>query len=159
MHFLGTFYMAAIPADARGPETSYPLNQCGKSYWVSGEKEKTVSDQRLSMNWIRNKCLCSAIASSSAEEPKTKEPKAKKQKIDKKHSDSRSILVRAFARRGDDFHFAEVEITLDSDGAFAVDYVAAKLLLKGTLYVGDIIWQAARFSLNLDYPPKESLLV
>lgn len=27
---------------------------------------------------------------------------------------------------------------LDSDGAFAVDYAAAKLLLKGTLYVSDI---------------------
>jgi hypothetical protein len=67
--------------------------------------------------------------SSSAEEPK-----AKKQKI---NSDGRSILVRAFARRGEEFHVAEAEITLDSDGAFAVDYVAAKLLLKGTLYVSE----------------------
>ena len=32
----------------------------------------------------------------------------------------------------------EAEITLDSDGAFAVDYVAAKLLLNGNLYVSDI---------------------
>jgi hypothetical protein len=60
------------------------------------------------------------------------ECKAKKQKINK------SILVRAFARRGDEVHVAEAEITLDSDGAFAVDYVAAKLLPKRTLYVGDI---------------------
>jgi hypothetical protein len=90
------------------------------------------------MNWIgKLSVFGSAIASSSAEEPKAKEPKAKKQKIDKKYSDSRSILVRAFARRGDDFHVAEAEIMLDSDGAFAVDYVAAKLLLKGTLYVSE----------------------
>ena len=47
-------------------------------------------------------------------------------------------MVRAFAGRGEELHVAEVEITLDSDGAFAVDYVAAKLLLKGTLYVSDI---------------------
>jgi hypothetical protein len=91
------------------------------------------------MNWIGNlRAFGSAIASSSAEEPKAKEPKAKKQRIDKKYSDSRSILVRAFSRRGDEFHVAEAEIKLDSDGAFAVDYVAAKLLLKGTLYVSDI---------------------
>ena len=75
----------------------------------------------------------SAIVSSSVEKCK-----AKKQKVNKKYSDGRSILVRAFARRGDEFHVAEAEITLDSDGAFAVDYVAAKLLLKGTLYVGGI---------------------
>ena len=103
---------------------------------------------------LKIQLLSSAIASFSAEEPK-----AKKQMINKKYSVGRSILVRAFAGRGEEFHVAEAEITLDSDGAFAVDYVAAKLLLKGTLYVGDIIWQAARFSLNLDYPPKESLLV
>jgi hypothetical protein len=50
---------------------------------------------------------------------------------------------------------------LDSDGAFAVDYVAAKLLLKKTLYVSDIltVWQAVRYSLDSDYSPKESLLV
>jgi hypothetical protein len=47
-------------------------------------------------------------------------------------------LVRAFAGRGEEFHVAEVEIRLASDGAFAVDYVAAKLLMKGTLYVSDI---------------------
>jgi hypothetical protein len=80
--------------------------------------------------------LGSAIASSSA-----KEPEAEKHKINKKHkkhSDSRSILVRAFTRRGEESHVAEAEITLDSDGAFGVDYVAAKLLLQGTLYVSDI---------------------
>jgi len=66
-----------------------------------------------------------------------KEPKEKKQKINKNYSDSRLILVRAFAGRGE-FHVAEAEITLDSDGAFAIDYVTAKLLLKGTLYVSDI---------------------
>ena len=32
----------------------------------------------------------------------------------------------------------EAEITLDSDGAFGIDYVSAKLLLQGTLYVSDI---------------------
>ena len=68
------------------------------------------------------------------------EPKAKKQKLNKKYSDGRSVLVRAFARRGEEFHVAEAEIILDSDGAFAVDYVAAKLLLKGTLYVSDILF-------------------
>jgi hypothetical protein len=31
-----------------------------------------------------------------------------------------------------------ISIPPDSDGAFAVDYVAAKLVLKGTLYVSDI---------------------
>jgi hypothetical protein len=89
------------------------------------------------------------------------EPKAKKQKINKKHSDSRPILVRAFAKRGEEFPMAEAEITLDSDGAFAVDYVAAKLLLMGTLYVSDILFgrQAVRYSLESDYSPKESLLV
>jgi hypothetical protein len=59
--------------------------------------------------------------------------------INKNYSDGRSILVRAFAGRGEEFHVAEAEITLGSDGAFAVDYVAAKLLLKGTLYVSDIL--------------------
>ena len=63
----------------------------------------------------------------SAEEPKAK-----------KINNSRSILVRAFAGRGEEFHIAEAEITLDSDGALSVDYIAAKLLLKGTLYVSDI---------------------
>ena len=86
------------------------------------------------------------------------EPKAKKQKINEKYSDSRSILVRAFAGRGEELHIAKAEIMLDSDGALAVDYVAAKLLLKGTLYVSDIIRQA-RYSLDPDYSPKESLLV
>jgi len=124
-----------------GTETGHPLNQCGRYHWRSGEKEKTVSDQRLSMNWIGKLSIFgSAIASTSAEEPKVKEPKAKKQRIDKKYSNSRSILVRAFARRGDEFHVAEAEITLDSDGAFAIDYVAAKLLLKGALYVSDILF-------------------
>jgi hypothetical protein len=42
MPLLGTFYMAAIPANA--------LNQCGRSHWGSGEKKKTVSDQRPPMN-------------------------------------------------------------------------------------------------------------
>ena len=64
--------------------------------------------------------------------PSAKEPKQKKQKI---NSDSRSILVWAFNRQGEEFHIVEAEIMLDSDGAFAVNYVAAKLLLKGTLYV------------------------
>jgi hypothetical protein len=68
----------------------------------------------------------------------SKEPKRKKQKINKKYSDGKSILVRAFERRGEEFHVAEAEITLDSDGAFAVDYVAAKLLLKGSFHVSDI---------------------
>ena len=67
-----------------------------------------------------------------------KEPKGKKQKINKEYGDGRSILVRAFDRRGEESHVAEAEIMLDSDGAFAVDYVAAKLLLNGTLYVSDI---------------------
>jgi hypothetical protein len=66
------------------------------------------------------------------------EPKAKKKNVNEKYSDGRSILVRAFAGRGEELHVAEAEITLDSDGAFAVDYVAAKLVLKGTLYVSDI---------------------
>jgi hypothetical protein len=81
----------------------------------------------------KTQLLCSAIASSSA-----KEPKAKKQKINKNYNDGRSILVRAFAGRGEEYHVAEAEIMLDSDGALAVNYVAAKLLLKGTLYVSDI---------------------
>jgi hypothetical protein len=68
-------------------------------------------------------------------------------------------LVRAFAGRGEEFHVAEAEITLNSDGAFAIDYVAAKLLLKGTLYVSDTVWQALRYSLDSDYSPKESLFV
>ena len=68
----------------------------------------------------------------------SKEPKRKRQKINKKHSDGKSILVRAFDRRGEEFHVAEAEIMLDSDGAFAVDYVAAKLRLKGTFYASDI---------------------
>jgi hypothetical protein len=124
--------MAAIPANTHRPETGYPLDQCGRSH--RGEKEKTVNVQRLTMN-SKTQLLCSAIASSSA-----KEPRAKKQKINKKNSDGdgRSILVRAFAGRGEEYHVAEAEITLDSDGALAVDYVAAKLLLKGTLYVSDI---------------------
>jgi hypothetical protein len=87
------------------------------------------------MNSKAQASLVSAIASSSS-----KEPKQKKQKINKKHSDSRSILVRAFDRRGEELHVAEAEITLDSDGAFAVDYIAAKLLLKGTFHVSDILF-------------------
>ena len=132
MPLFGAYYKTAIPANAHSPETSYPFDQCGRSRRGSGEKEKTVSDQRLSMN-SKTQFFGSAIASSSA-----KEPKAKKQKNDKKYSDGRSILVRAFAGRGEEFHVAEAEITLDTDGAFAVDYVASKLLLKGTLYVSDI---------------------
>jgi hypothetical protein len=83
----------------------------------------------------------SVFGSVKAEDPKgakVEDPKAKKQKIHKKYSDGKSILVRAFAGRGEEFHVAEAEITLNSDGAFAIDYVAAKLLLKGTLYVSDI---------------------
>lgn len=129
---LGASYKATIPANTRSPETGYPLDQCGRSHHGSGEKEKTVSDLRLSMN-SKIQLLGSTIASSSA-----KEPKAKKQKVNKKYNEGKSILVRAFAGRGEEFHVAEAEITLDSDGAFAVDYVAAKLLLKGTLYVSDI---------------------
>ena len=67
-----------------------------------------------------------------------KEPKGKKQKINKEYGDCESILVRAFDRRGEETHVAEADIMLNPDGAFAVDYVAAKLLLKGTLYVSDI---------------------
>jgi hypothetical protein len=93
----------------------------------NGKRSKTLSEFKNS-NFFG-----SDIASSSA-----KEPKEKKGKINKKYSDARTILVRAFNRRGEEFHVAEAEITLDSDGAFAVDYVAAKLLLKGTLYVSDI---------------------
>lgn len=67
-----------------------------------------------------------------------KELKGKKQNINKEYGDGRSILVRAFDRRGEESHVAEAEIMLDSDGAFAVDYLAAKLLLKGTFYVSNI---------------------
>ena len=99
-------------------------------YWRDRENSKqseALNDfQKLSF-------FGSAIASSA------QEPKAKKQKINEKCSDSKSILVWAFTRRGEEFHAAEVEITLDSDGAFAIKYVAAKLLLKGTLYVSDIL--------------------
>jgi hypothetical protein len=83
----------------------------------NGKRSKTLSEFKNS-NFFG-----SDIASSSA-----KEPKEKKGKINKKYSDARTILVRAFNRRGEEFHVAEAEITLDSDGAFAVDYVAAKLL-------------------------------
>ena len=134
MPLLGASYTDAIPANARSSETGYPLNQYGSFRRSSREKEKTVSDQWLSVNW-KTIFFGSAVASSSAEEPK-----AKKQKINKKDSEGRSILVRAFARRGEESHVAEAEITLDSDGAFAVDYVAAKLLLKGTFYVSDILF-------------------
>ena len=52
--------------------------------------------------------------------------KVKKQKTNNKHNDSRSILVRAFTGRGKESHIVEAEIMLDSDGAFAIDYVTAK---------------------------------
>jgi hypothetical protein len=108
------------------------IDQCRSSCCGSGKKEKTVGDQRLS-EFKNSNFFGSDIASSSA-----KEPKEKKQKINKKHSDGRTIVVRAFDRRGEEIHVAEAEITLDSDGAFAVDYVAAKLLLNGNLYVSDM---------------------
>ena len=66
--------------------------------------------------------------------------KVKKQKTNNKHNGGRSILVWAFTGRGKESHIAEAEITLDSDGAFAVNYVTAKLLLKGTLYVSDTLF-------------------
>ena len=99
-------------------------------YWRERENDKqseALNDfQKLSF-------FGSAIASLA------QEPKAKKQKINKKCSDSKSILVQSFARWGEEFHAAEAEIMLDSDGASAIEYVAAKLLLKGTLYVSDIL--------------------
>ena len=96
-----------------------------------GERE---NGKRLkSLNELNSSFFGSAIALSSA-----KGPNEKKQKINKKYSDGRSIVVQAFDRRGEEFHVAETEIMLDTDGAFAVDYVAAKLRLKGTFYVSDI---------------------
>ena len=47
MPLLGASHATAIPANARSPET---LDQCGRSRCGSGEKEKTVSNQRLSMD-------------------------------------------------------------------------------------------------------------
>ena len=47
MPLLGASHVAAIPANARSPET---LEQCGRSHCGSGEKEKMASDQRLSVN-------------------------------------------------------------------------------------------------------------
>ena len=66
--------------------------------------------------------------------------KVKKQKTNNKNNGGRSIFVWAFTGRGKESHIAEAEITLDSDGAFAVDYVTAKLLLKGTLYISDTLF-------------------
>jgi len=51
-----------------------------------------------------------------------KEPKEKKQNINKNYSDSRLILVWAFAGRGEEFHVVEAEITLDSDSDAKVQF-------------------------------------
>jgi len=47
MPLLGASHAAAIPANAHSPKT---LEQCGMSHCGSGEKEKMVSNQRLSVN-------------------------------------------------------------------------------------------------------------
>ena len=133
MPHLGTVHMAATPANIRSPKTSYSPSQCGRSCCGTGEKEKVVSNQKLSMKQ-KLSFLGSVIVIASSP------VKVKKQKTNEKHNDGRSILVQAFTRQGKEFHIAEAEITLDSDGAFAVDYVAAKLLLKGTLYVSDTLF-------------------
>lgn len=46
-----------------------------------------------------------------------------------------SILVRAYSKRGDDTHISEAEVKVDSTGNLAVEHVAEKLKLKGTLRV------------------------
>lgn len=56
MPLLGASYTAAIPANARGSETGYPLIQCGGFRRSSGEKENTVSDQNT-LNELENELL------------------------------------------------------------------------------------------------------
>jgi len=54
---------------------------------------------------------------------------------EERHSESNSILVRAYLRRGDDKHISEAEVNIDSTGELAVEYVAEELKLKGILRV------------------------
>ena len=129
------------------PRLAIPLTNAEVLVVVVREREN--GRQSKTLNEFKNSSFFgSAIASSSA-----KESKKKKQKINKKYGNDRLILVQAFNRWREEFHATEVEIMLDSDRVFAVDYVVAKLLLKGP------IWQAVRYSSNPDYSPKESLLV
>ena len=116
------------PLDQLAPR---PMQKFLLQWW----KERENGKQSKTLSEFKNSTFFgSVIASSSA-----KERKEKKRRINNEYSDGRSILVRAFDKRGEEeLHVAEAEIKLDSDGAFAVDYVAAKLLLSGNLYVSDI---------------------
>ena len=88
MPHLGTVHMATTSANIHSPKTSYSPGQCGRSHCGTGEKEKVVSDQKLSMQKLSFLGSAIAIASSLV--------KIKKQKTNNKHNDGRSILVQAF---------------------------------------------------------------
>ena len=49
--------------------------------------------------------------------------------------DGGTIMVRAYMKRGDESYIAEAEARLGSDGGLAVDYLAARLQLRGKLQV------------------------
>jgi hypothetical protein len=49
--------------------------------------------------------------------------------------DGGTIVVKAYIKRGDESHIAEAEVRLGSDGGLAVDYLAARLQLRGKFRV------------------------
>ena len=85
MPHLGTIHMAATSANIHSPETSYSPSQCGRSCCGTGEKEKVVSNQKLSMKQ-KLSFLGSVIAIALS-------PVKVKQKTNNKHNDGRSIFV------------------------------------------------------------------
>ena len=153
MPYLGTVHMAATPANIHSPETSYSPGQCGRSHCGPGEKEKAVSNQKLSMKQ-KLSFLGSAIA--IALPP----VKVNKQKTNKKHNDSESILVRAFTGQGKEFHIVEAKI-IRLRWSLCCWLCHSKVTIEGNLVCKwYTIWQPVRrCSLNSDYSPKELLLV